>query len=83
VQSESHFLELHRYIALNPVHDLCRRPEDWSWSSYAAMFGQVLPPPFFVAAHALVGFDDGPDNAREELRSFVEAGLSVDAPIAA
>jgi hypothetical protein len=84
VQSESHLLELQRYIALNPVRgELCRRPEDWPWSSYAAMFGEVPAPPFFATAHALAAFDDGPGDAREQFRSFVEAGLSVNAPVAA
>src|SRR5690242_4072986 len=34
VTSESHTLELARYIALNPVRaGLCERPEEWPWSS--------------------------------------------------
>ena len=33
VEAEGHFLELFRYIALNPVRaGLCARPSDWRWS---------------------------------------------------
>ena len=84
IQSEYHFLEVHRYIALNPVRaGLCRRPEDWPWSSYGAMFGPFAAPPFFVPEHALAGFDDGVRDPRQELRKFVEAGLMPDVPLAA
>ena len=84
VQSESHFLEVHRYIALNPVRaGLCRRPEEWPWSSYGAMFGGFAPPPFFAAEHALAGFDDGPGDPRLALRKFVEAALAPVVPVAA
>jgi putative transposase len=84
VQSERHFLEVHRYIALNPVRaGLCRRPEDWPWSSYATMFGGVTPTPFFNGSAALVGFEDGPGDPRDQLRSFVEAGLILEFPVAA
>lgn len=35
VTSVGHLLHAVRYIARNPVRDgLCRRPEDWLWSSY-------------------------------------------------
>jgi putative transposase len=79
VQTESHFLEEHRYLALNPVRaGLCRRPEDWPWSSYGAMFGPFAAPPFFHTEDALVGFDDGPGDPRLELQAFVEAGLASD-----
>ncbi len=36
VETESHYLECLRYLAMNPVGaGLCERPEDWLWSSYA------------------------------------------------
>ena len=35
VETESHYLECLTYIAMDPVGaGLCRRPEDWEWSSY-------------------------------------------------
>ena len=43
VETQEHFLECLRYIAMNPVGaGLCERPEDWPWSSYAGD-GQLAP----------------------------------------
>jgi REP element-mobilizing transposase RayT len=37
---EAHFLEVVRYIVLNPVRaGLCRDPGEWRWSSYGATVG--------------------------------------------
>ena len=48
---EPHFLELARYIALNPVRaGLCRLPGDWPWSSYTANAGAIRPPDFLDVA---------------------------------
>jgi putative transposase len=48
VADEAHFAELARYLPLNPVRaGLCRAPEDWLWSSYAATAG-LRPPPWFL-----------------------------------
>jgi REP element-mobilizing transposase RayT len=47
IESDAHFLELMRYLPLNPVRaGLCAAPEDWPWSSYAATAGLVPAPPF-------------------------------------
>ena len=55
VASDSYFLELVRYVALNPVRaGLCGSPADWRWSSYAATAG-VRPAPRFLDAGALLG----------------------------
>ena len=40
VQEDRYLLTLCRYIALNPVRSgLTARPEEWLWSSYAAIAG--------------------------------------------
>ena len=45
VETEAHYLECLRYIALNPVGaGLCERPEDWPWSSYAGDGSLALRP---------------------------------------
>jgi putative transposase len=45
VQKESHLLELHRYIVLNPVRArLAERAGDWRWSSYRATAGLARSP---------------------------------------
>lgn len=73
IQSDSHLLETTRYVALNPVRaGLCRRPEDWPWSSFAEAIG-VRPPRPFIASDVLLNlFGDDPDLARSRFQAFVE-----------
>src|SRR3954469_13576545 len=53
VQRDAHLLELARYLAWNPVAaGLCRRPEDWAWSSHRATLG--LEPPGVASVDALL-----------------------------
>jgi REP element-mobilizing transposase RayT len=83
VEAEGHFLELFRYIALNPVRaGLCARPADWRWSSYAGAIGLAAPAPFLDLASVLALFAVDPSVARQRLRSFVEDSIdaSVEAP---
>jgi REP element-mobilizing transposase RayT len=55
VTSEKHLVELARYLPRNPVKaSLCKTPEEWPWSSYAATAG-LLPRPWFLHSDALVG----------------------------
>jgi REP element-mobilizing transposase RayT len=55
VEDDPYFLELVRYLALNPVRaGLCRTPGDWPWSSYASTAG-LRPAPSFVDADAFLG----------------------------
>jgi putative transposase len=54
VEDDAHFAELARYLPLNPVRaGLCRTPEDWPWSSYAATVG-LRPPPRFLDSREIV-----------------------------
>ena len=47
VKDDRHFLELSRYLPLNPVRaGLCPAAGDWPWSSYPASVGLQAPPPF-------------------------------------
>ncbi len=55
VEDDAYFLELARYLPLNPVRaGLCRLPEDWLWSSYAATAG-LRPTPWFLDAGEFIG----------------------------
>jgi putative transposase len=82
VEHEGHFLNLFRYIALNPVRaGLCAAPRDWRWSSYAASIGWAAPAPFLDLASVWQLFANDARVARDRLQEFVEAGL--DAPAAA
>ena len=75
VHTDAHFLEVMRYIALNPVRaGLARRPEDHPRSAHAALAGRVTPPPFLAVAAALelVG-------GRPAYLAAVEDGIAQDA----
>lgn len=73
VKSESHALEVFRYIAMNPVRaGICRRPEQWKWSSYAAHIGKAPRPPFLTLEWVRAYFGSDPVRAAERLASFVE-----------
>ena len=77
VERDSHLLELARYIALNPVRaGLCRLPEDWPWSSYAATAGLARPPSFLTSRVILDQFVNDPVDAQLAYRRFVAAGIA-------
>jgi putative transposase len=76
VEKESYFLELTRYLALNPVRaGMVARPEDWQWSSYRARAGLEKAPPWLTLEPVQSQF--GPDLAtqRKEYRKFVDDGI--------
>ena len=54
MEDDAHFAELARYLPLNPVRaGLCRAPEDWLWSSYAATAG-LRPSPWFLESGEII-----------------------------
>ncbi len=76
IESQSHLLEVCRYIPLNAVHaGIVRRPEAWKWSSYRATAGIARPPRFLTVSFVLSLFDDDPVRARAAYRRFVAQGL--------
>lgn len=73
VERESHAVELVRYIARNPVRGgLCRSPENWPWSSYAATIGMVPPPAFLDSDELVSWFAPRRGAGVRRLRAFVE-----------
>jgi len=78
LEYEGHALELHRYIALNPVRaGLVLNPEDWPWSSFRALVGRAPAPELLDVDAALADF--GPrTKSRAKLRAFVSDGLARD-----
>jgi REP element-mobilizing transposase RayT len=55
VEDDDYFLELGRYLPLNPVRaGLCDSPAEWQWSSYTATAG-LRPAPAFLDPGALLG----------------------------
>lgn len=77
VTRQGHAVWLIRYLALNPVRaGLCRRPEDWPWSSYGATLGLCAPPPWLTTSWLLDLFAEDVDLARARLRAFVDGTRS-------
>jgi putative transposase len=73
VESDSHLLELVRYIALNPVRArLCERAEAWRWSSYPALLGLSADDSFLTTSWILGLFGEDLSRARAGVRAFVE-----------
>jgi putative transposase len=55
IVDDSYYLELARYVPLNPVRaGLCSSPAGWPWSSYSATAG-LDPQPEFLDTGALLG----------------------------
>jgi putative transposase len=73
IEREAHLLELGRYLPTNPVRaGLCARPEDWPWSSYAALMGLCPPPAFLSPGWLLELFGRDRQSAARRFRAFVE-----------
>jgi putative transposase len=76
IETEGHAFEVTRYVPLNPVRsELCDRPEDYPWSSYAATIGLRKEPAFLDSRWILERFGDDLSTARQTLRDFVDAAL--------
>ena len=78
VQRDAYLLELARYVVLNPVRaGMCSTPEDWPWSSYRAMLGQVPPPPWLQREWLLSQFGSDPQLAAQAYGEHVRAGVGL------
>ncbi|MHB8643961.1 MAG: REP-associated tyrosine transposase [Gaiellaceae bacterium] len=77
IEDEPHLLASCRYVVLNPVAaGICRRPEEWPWSSYRASAGLDFPPPFLAVDALLALFGTRPHKARSAYAAFVRDGLA-------
>lgn len=60
VEREAHYLELVRYVVLNPVRaGIVRFPGDYEWSSYRATAGLSAPPRWLAVDDVLDEFGPG------------------------
>ncbi len=68
VDRQAYFLEVCRYVELNPVRArMVKAPQDWAWSSYRAHIGSVTAPEWLdtaAVASALLGEDAGTSSLR-------------------
>ena len=75
IMTESHLLEVLRYIALNPVRaGKCEHPEEWRWGSYSATLDGRSPP--FLSLEVLRTFGGDHSEAVAGFRRFVEMATS-------
>jgi REP-associated tyrosine transposase len=75
IESDWHFVELSRYLAMNPVRaGLCSTPSAWEWSSYRFVVDHPTRPPFLDVDRVLGHFGRHPQKAGEAFRAFVLDG---------
>jgi len=72
VETESHLLELQRYLAYNaPRAKLIDAPEDWPYCSYGALIGLHPTDPWVDEDAVLAAFGRNVGLARRRLRAYV------------
>jgi REP element-mobilizing transposase RayT len=72
IDSDSHLLEVVRYVALNaPRAQMCDAPEAWSWCSYGASIGRYAADPLVDDDELLGLFGGSTREARRRLQRFV------------
>lgn len=78
VDRDAYFLEVCRYVDLNPVRaKLARRPQDWHWSSYRAHVGMQDRAPWLESVRVLEQFSPKNSVAMRRYAEFVAQGKNV------
>ena len=72
VDSENYAIDLQKYIHLNPVGPLVKKAEDWNYSSYKYLVGNLQAPKFLQKDLILGRFDTDLNKAKLKLRCFTE-----------
>jgi putative transposase len=81
IEQEGYFLEVSRYIHLNPVRaKAVARPEDYAWSSYRGYVRAACAVPWVTYARVLGEFGRRGSNARRAYGQFVRAGVKQPPP---
>ena len=74
VETDSHLLELQRYLAYNAQRaNLVDLPEDWPYCHYGSLIGVHGPDPYVAEVELLALMAGDPRRARQLFREFVEA----------
>lgn len=82
VEKESYYLELCRYIVLNPVRaGMVKKPEDWTWSSYGETAGIRGVAGFISSGLPLEQLSSGRHKAQEQYKKFVREGMGKESPL--
>ncbi len=78
VQKDSHFLEVCRYVVLNPVRaKTVKHPREWTWSSYRATAGQASKLSWLTVDEILGHFGQRRGPAQEKYRKYVSEGIGA------
>jgi len=76
VDRDSYFLELARYIVLNPVRAaMVKHPKQWQWSSYGATSGTAETLAWVTTDDLLAQFAKRRAAARRKYQDFVAEGM--------
>jgi putative transposase len=76
VDKDAYLLELCRYIVLNPVRaNMLNSPEEWPWSSWHCMLGNVESPAWLSTDTLLVQFAKNRQDAIQSYIDFVKSGI--------
>ena len=77
VDKDSYFLEVLRYVVLNPVRaNLVETPEQYEWTSYRATAALADAPRWLRVDEVLARFGTDPQQALSLYRRFVEDGVA-------
>lgn len=76
VQKESHYLEVCRYVVLNPVRaKVVKHPRESAWSSFRATGGLAPAPRCLTVEEVLGHFGQRRRPAQEKYREYVREGI--------
>ncbi len=79
VEKEAYFMEVLRYVVLNPVRaKICARPEEYRWSSYRATAGFEAAPAWLDRSAVYLSFGLDTQAAQTEYRTFVLARIGCE-----
>lgn len=82
VEKETYFLELCRYIVLNPVRArMVQHPEEWRWSSYRETAGEETDSDLFHTDFLLGHFSSDRMKAQELYKGFILDGVGKQNPL--
>lgn len=81
IERETYFLEVARYIVLNPVRDnLIKHPKLWKWSNYNATAGHIKVPAWLDVNTTQELFSRNNKEAQKKFRKFVKDGINAESP---
>jgi len=86
IEEEGHWLEVSRYVHLNPVRaGLVSKPEQWKWSSYPGYYWHARRLKWIDYRAVLEEFGGENPSGRRAYRLFVAEGLQkeLDSPLSA